>query len=479
MFTNFATMNKESRLFADDEPHSGDSDKHITGLQQLSVSRTGFFRILIGKHHGRKIVVKALKQDAVSNPVAITQLEKEFDVMFPLDSLNVAKAFSIVRIEDGTPGIEIEWCDGSDLRSLMDTGLRAADVEEIILGVLRGLADVHSAAIVHRDIKPENVIYDPHRKVVKIIDFGCAYATGALYLQGPGGTPLYTPDDKKAAPSEPVPADDLYALGVMCGELAAAITPLSRRDRKMKRHVLRLAERLVNKAFPTATAALSYFTEQRSRPSLWPYLLVTTLAIIGIGGAILMRPSHSTPSLGDTVMPHINPADTAVATNNALPAPDTIGTKAPATIPAREISEPSPAVQDTKQHTESDAELFKRALFAGILHRDASLPDASLQTKKDAFVIDYCDSLYHNHISKSGDVPRYLTDTQKHAFAKKYANMYNAEMERAVAQRFGSTDNDQHRRSVLFEGRFYCSFYTYHPFPTQATVPAATDTVMQ
>ncbi|MDE5801072.1 MAG: protein kinase [Paramuribaculum sp.] len=381
-------MKKESRLFSDDEPHSGDSDRYITGLQTLSVSRTGFFRILIGKHHGRKIVVKALKGDAVSNPVAITQLKKEFDVMFPLDSPNIAKAFSLVRIENNIPGIEIEWCDGSDLRSLMDSGLSAIDIEEIILGVLRGLIDIHSAAIVHRDIKPENVIYDPHRKVVKIIDFGCAYATGALYLQGPGGTPLYTPDDKKEAPAEPVPADDLYALGVMCRELAAAIPLQSGRQRRIKRRVLRLADRLVDKAFPTASAALSYFTDNMSRKPLWPYLLVATLALIGIGGAILTR----------TLRPTV--ARDSIATAPAAPTADSTAAITPVTPPTQEVPKPHPSAQGENRAAESDAELFEKALYAGPLLRAAALPDAQPHILKDAFVIEYyyC-PLNHNNVS--------------------------------------------------------------------------------
>jgi serine/threonine protein kinase len=81
-------------------------------------------------------------------------------------------------------------------------------------------------AIVHRDLKLENVmLVDGHRDHVKILDFGLARtltdpttqmtATGLI-----SGTPRYMPPEVAIDGAAPAPAQDMYSLGVILGELA-------------------------------------------------------------------------------------------------------------------------------------------------------------------------------------------------------------------------------------------------------------------
>lgn len=461
LFRNFADMSTESRLIDKSAHNAEKGSEQITGLQTISVSQTGFCRILVGKHHGRKIVVKALKPECASNPIALNQLKKEFDTTFPLDSPNVARVFRFTQIDDGIPAIEMEWCDGLDVRSLLSEGLSAAQASEIVSGVLGGLIHIHSAGIVHRDIKPENVVYDPLRKLVKIIDFGSVYSTGALFLQGPSGTPRYTPDDKKVAPTRPEPADDLYALGVMCRELAEAINIGSRHDQWVKKHLLLFSDKLIHRQFDNATAALDYYVALSRPKSRRTLLLLGIVTIICISLAIAILLPHP------ETLPVVSPPNTPESDTTASP---------PTPLPPIEEAEEPPAVAGATsvtlpKKTESDSETFNLGIYAGPLLRAAAQPDASPDILRDAFVINFGDSLYHRG-SIISDVPASMTDAEMRVLAKKYAQRYLAEMERNYAAQFGRT-GDSHRRAVLLEGRFYCAFLSYHSRP----VNAPTDTI--
>ena len=65
--------------------------------------------------------------------------------------------------------------------------------------VLNQLVDVCnyliSKGIDHRDLKGENILYNPHTKHIKLIDFGCASLISGKRYTGLQGTPLYIPPE--------------------------------------------------------------------------------------------------------------------------------------------------------------------------------------------------------------------------------------------------------------------------------------------
>lgn len=58
-----------------------------------------------------------------------------------------------------------------DLQDQSPDGLGIEVIKKIVLGVLKGLAEMHTNGFLHRDIKPENILVDPDNQP-KIIDFG-------------------------------------------------------------------------------------------------------------------------------------------------------------------------------------------------------------------------------------------------------------------------------------------------------------------
>ncbi len=463
-------MSNESRFLSKTSGSASPAENHnLTGIQEIYCSKTGFFRILLAKHHGRKVIIKTLKQEFAADPVAITQIKKEFSVLFPLDSLNIARALQLIEI-DNTPAIEMEWCDGTDVRQLLNNDIEAADALQIVQGVLNGLDRIHRAGIIHRDLKPENIIFDPYRKVVKIIDFGCAYATGAFALQGPNGTPGYTPESKTTQQSEAEPKDDLYALGIVINELAAKIKPKSKIDRQITRILIRFAETLINGQFISAQAAGSSLSRLLKKRSSGQHIAIATaiilaLTLITLLYLLFIRKPAEKPIEQNTQI------QTASSTPSA-PAP-----------PAENSTQTSPAQphkeKPQNQSTNNTALLlsetdnpFELAIYAGKLLRDAEAPDAPLSTLMDAFVINFCDSVclvdkpFH-------DFPRYLSETEMRSKAKLYTKLYLPKLEKEFKLRFGQNGSSS-RRAIMLEGRFYGILLTYHHNPYYKT-----DTIRQ
>lgn len=460
-------MNAESGFLNHKNPFDVDDNARLDDLIPLSTSKTGFFRILVGKHLGRKVVFKTLKEDAADNPIASAQLNKEFATIFSLDSPNVVKAFRLTTLKDASPAIEMEWCSGSSIRDLFADKISTPDALEIIRGCLNGLQDVHNAGIIHRDIKPENVIYDPFRKVVKIIDFGCAYVTGGIILQGPNGTEAYTPTDKMSSESEPEPKDDLYALGVMTAEIAENLTLKSKKEAEIKKKLSLFSSRLMEGKYAKASDAADDFEKliKDKRPlRMAAAAIITVILLCSI--FFLIR-----PLLNRSTQPEV----TSVALNSDTAASPEL-TKGDNDLEANQTkslseSTPTPKTDEQKGSTDSqapvtkalsmdDKAVFELAIFAGPVFLEAESENASLQSRMDVFVMNFSDSIYRAEKIQT-TYPHNLNDAEMRRLAKQLADSHLHKMEQAFQRQFGKS-GDPHRRAILFEGRFYCSLFCYH-----------------
>lgn len=73
-----------------------------------------------------------------------------------------------------------DYLDNVDFRSLIpsltDLEIRyyLFELLKVLLSKMQALDYCHSKGIMHRDVKPQNIIVNPHKKILKLIDWGLA-----------------------------------------------------------------------------------------------------------------------------------------------------------------------------------------------------------------------------------------------------------------------------------------------------------------
>jgi predicted Ser/Thr protein kinase len=132
--------------------------------------------------------------------------------------------------ERGLPFINMEFLDGSSLRSWMKRStVRTDAVLRLVEQVLRALSRAHGLGIVHRDIKPDNIMVLTDGSV-KVVDFGISLNHSSLTHRAtqdsrqPMGTPVFMAPEQWATTTVG-PAADVWSVGVMLYELLVGRAP--------------------------------------------------------------------------------------------------------------------------------------------------------------------------------------------------------------------------------------------------------------
>lgn len=117
----------------------------------------------------------------------------------------------------------MEYVDGQSLAQLMqESSLTLREVVDIVSQILSAVQYAHEKNVIHRDLKPGNILLTSDRKV-KISDFGTATMTQAGKGPGIGGTLYYMA--KEQVLGHPVPASDIYSVGVVLYEMVTGQLP--------------------------------------------------------------------------------------------------------------------------------------------------------------------------------------------------------------------------------------------------------------
>jgi serine/threonine protein kinase len=193
---------------------------------------------------------------------------RELRAMFVVAHPNVVRIVNVLET-GGTRYLLLELCRGGSLRAAVSKARRAgAKVDpraarQIVGLIARGLAAVHARGFTHRDLKPENVLFgdrvpDPLQTgaVVKLADFGLTdllAGDDAGALRSITGSPAYMAPEQFAG--APVPASDVYALGVVALELLTGDVPFEGTAEELALQHLNSAPRLP-RGLPTAWAEL-------------------------------------------------------------------------------------------------------------------------------------------------------------------------------------------------------------------------------
>ena len=188
----------------------------------------------------REVALKLLDADADSD--AVTEWLHEARAVSRLSHPNVVPVFEADEV-DGQPYLVFEYVEGPTLSQARrgQPAMAPRQAAELMIGVLDALAAAHDQGIVHRDLKPSNILLGSDGRA-RVMDFGIAARVApprrAAGRRGGGaemaniadgrimGTPGYI-SPEAARGEAPVPAMDVFAAGMLLGELLAG-APLLR-----------------------------------------------------------------------------------------------------------------------------------------------------------------------------------------------------------------------------------------------------------
>ena len=173
---------------------------------------------------GRRVALKMMSHRLLYQPGATQRFQREAQVLMGLTHDNVARIFREFEAFK-THFIAMEFCDGLDLRRLIDghAPLPEDTVRAMVGQVADALLHLHDRSVIHRDLKPDNVI-TTSGGLLKLIDFGLAKPMGWSMEMNTTeehvvlGTPLYmAPEQLTGQPIDQ--AVDGYGLGCITYEL--------------------------------------------------------------------------------------------------------------------------------------------------------------------------------------------------------------------------------------------------------------------
>lgn len=168
----------------------------------------------------RPTAIKLLDADKVTES-SIQRFEREVQITSHLNHPNTIAIFDFGHTPEGVFYYAMEYLDGIDLQTLVDTygPQPTGRVIYILKQVCGSLYEAHCSGLVHRDIKPANIMLNRRGgegDVVKVLDFGLVKAREE---SGDGesmaGTPLYMSPEAIQLPGSVDACSDLYAVGAV------------------------------------------------------------------------------------------------------------------------------------------------------------------------------------------------------------------------------------------------------------------------
>jgi formylglycine-generating enzyme required for sulfatase activity/predicted Ser/Thr protein kinase len=215
----------------------------LAGRYQIlrELGRGGFGVTYLAEDHHQpsrpKCVVKQLKPQPPPPPELLPKIrelfEQEAKVLERLGKHDQIPQLLAHFEEMGDFYIVQEFIEGQTLRAELDATPLLAEktVIKLLKDGLEVLSFVHRQGVIHRDIKPENLIRRQDGRLC-LIDFGAvkAFATTALPQTRrltktvSIGTVGYMPDEQRRG--KPLPASDVYALGMVAIEALTSKSPL-------------------------------------------------------------------------------------------------------------------------------------------------------------------------------------------------------------------------------------------------------------
>ncbi len=202
----------------------------------------GFGAVYEARHItlGNAFAVKVLDPKLAQSEHFVERFQQEAHVMAELRHENVLQVLDFGFSEEIGPYLVTEWLEGKSLFKIWRYAgepLNRGWILAIYSQLLDALQLAHERGVVHRDLKPENIMLTTgsrDRILIKIVDFGIAQMVGHHFEKNKDknkerdedddvmivGTPYYMAPEQILGEQDKIgPRSDLYACGIMLGEL--------------------------------------------------------------------------------------------------------------------------------------------------------------------------------------------------------------------------------------------------------------------
>ncbi|KFE69684.1 protein kinase domain-containing protein [Hyalangium minutum] len=215
--------------------HLGGQDgQRFEILDQLGGGAMGLVFRARDKELQRVVALKfLLPREGLGELPMSSLLRQEARAVAQLDHENIVRIFDVsewsgASWEPRIPFLVMECLEGECLSALLlQEHPSLPRTLEIMAAVAAGLGHAHEHHIVHRDLKPGNV-FITQKGQVKILDFGLAWLTAAVFPAAPNfpaaGTPSYMAPEQWRGEAQDE-RTDIWAAGVMLYELLAGVPP--------------------------------------------------------------------------------------------------------------------------------------------------------------------------------------------------------------------------------------------------------------
>src|SRR3989440_8547488 len=121
----------------------------------------------------RKVALKFLSSDFISDNWGKRQLVKEAQAVAMLDHPNICPVYGFEEIGEYS-FIVMQYIEGETLATLIRRkALKSSQIVPLAQKIASALGSAHAHGIIHRDIKPKNIMVTPSGQV-KVLDFGLA-----------------------------------------------------------------------------------------------------------------------------------------------------------------------------------------------------------------------------------------------------------------------------------------------------------------
>ncbi|XP_051912253.1 uncharacterized protein LOC127594420 [Hippocampus zosterae] len=184
------------------------------------IGEGGFGKVMLGRHKvsGQRVAIKFLKTGNVSGSMDVGSIFKESEILRSLTHDNIVRVYNCQSLPDMQMFIIMEYLEGGELLSLLETRrLSEQECKIIFKQLVRAMDFCHQRGLIHRDLKLENLLLTRKDSLhIKVVDFGIAGVSSQFAAKEVDiGTLKYMAPEIFREKVKPGPNVDVWAAGII------------------------------------------------------------------------------------------------------------------------------------------------------------------------------------------------------------------------------------------------------------------------